>query len=40
VTSVKPDWSKRVIATHTYANRGNLTVIDALTHRSKWGKTI
>ena len=40
VTSVRPDWTDKVIATHTYANRGGLTVIDALTHRSKWAKTI
>jgi hypothetical protein len=27
--SVRPNWDKRILATHTYANCGNLTVLDA-----------
>ncbi|MGB8982359.1 MAG: hypothetical protein WCC12_10820 [Anaerolineales bacterium] len=38
MTSVRPDRGKRIIATHTYTNQGNLTVIDALTRRFKWVK--
>lgn len=36
--SVRPDPMKGIIATHTYANLGGLTVIDALTHRPRWRK--
>lgn len=39
VTMVRPKDSRSIIATHTYANRGNLTVIDALTRRPKWTRT-
>ena len=39
VTSVRPDGCKRIIAMHTYANRGDLTVMDFLTRRPKWAKT-
>ncbi len=35
VVSVRPDWDKKVLATHTYANEGEITVIDALRRRSK-----
>src|SRR5215213_6364226 len=35
VMSVRPDRFRKFIATHTYANQGNLTVIDALTRRPK-----
>lgn len=38
VTSVRPD--KKFIATHTYANQENLTVIDALTRQPKWVKSV
>jgi hypothetical protein len=30
VVSVRPDWDKRILATHTFARSGKLTVIDAL----------
>ena len=39
VTSVRPDWEKRIFATHTYATQENLTVIDVLTRRFKWAKS-
>lgn len=39
VISVRPDQISKIIATHTYANQGSLTVIDALTRRFKWTKT-
>jgi hypothetical protein len=39
VTMVRPQDSRTILATHTYANRGNLTVIDALTRRPKGTKT-
>jgi|WetSurMetagenome_2_1015567.scaffolds.fasta_scaffold46126_2 hypothetical protein len=39
VKSVRPDPAKRIIATHTYANQANLTVVDALRRRPKWAKT-
>jgi hypothetical protein len=29
--SIRPNWDKRILATHTYANCGKLTVIDAFT---------
>jgi hypothetical protein len=40
VISVRPDQFSKVIATHTYANQGNLTVIDALTRFPKWAKAV
>jgi len=39
VTSVRPDQVKGILATHTYSNQANLTVVDALTRRPKWAKT-
>ncbi len=33
--SIRPNWDKRILATHTYANCGNLTVIDAFTQTRK-----
>ena len=33
--SIRPDWDKKVSATHTFANQGNLIVIDAFTHTLK-----
>jgi hypothetical protein len=47
VLSVRPDWDKNILATHTFAKQGNLTVIDAFTRSRKmllnsqpfgWGK--
>jgi hypothetical protein len=38
VTSFRPDPRKKIIATHTYANQGDLTVIDALVRRPRWAK--
>ena len=35
--AVRPDWDKKVLATHTYANRGRLTIIDAFTHVRRIG---
>jgi hypothetical protein len=35
--SVRPNWDKRILATHTFANCGNLTVIDAFTQTLKFG---
>ena len=35
--SVRPNWDKRILATHTFASRGNLTVIDAFTRILKFG---
>lgn len=39
VTSVRPVSGKQIIATHTYANQGNLTVIDVLMRRPKWARS-
>jgi hypothetical protein len=39
VISVRPDRPGKIMAIHSYANGGNLTVIDALTRRPKWAKT-
>jgi hypothetical protein len=39
VTTVRPESGKSILATHTYAKEGNLTVIDALRLRPKWVKT-
>jgi hypothetical protein len=38
VKSVRPECMKNTVATHTYANQGDLTVIDALPGRPKWAK--
>ncbi len=35
VISVRPNWDRRVKATHTYSSEGGLTVIDALIRRSR-----
>jgi hypothetical protein len=37
VCSVRPDWDKNILATHTFANCGNLTVIDAFRQTLKIG---
>ena len=37
--SVRPDWDEKILATHTYAKQGNLTVIDAFSRRFKWART-
>ena len=34
--SIRPNWDKRILATHTYANCNNLTVIDAFTQTLKF----
>jgi hypothetical protein len=39
VTSVRPVSAKLIIATHTYAHQGNLTVIDVLMRRPKWARS-
>jgi hypothetical protein len=33
--SIRPDWDKKIVATHTYANCGNLTIIDAMMYARK-----
>jgi hypothetical protein len=33
--SIDPDWDKKIVATHTFANCGNLIVIDAMTYARK-----
>ncbi len=35
VISIRPNWDRKIEATHTFANCGNLTVIDAFTRTSK-----
>lgn len=35
VLSIRPDWDKKIVATHTYASCGNLTVIDAMAYARK-----
>ena len=35
ILSIRPDWDKKIVATHTFAKQGNLTVIDAFTHTRK-----
>lgn len=40
VASVRPEPNSRILATHTYAHQGNLTVVDALTRRPKWAKPV
>ena len=35
--SIRPDWDKKIRATHTFATCGNLTVIDAFTQTPKFG---
>jgi hypothetical protein len=38
VSSVRPDSMKSFLATHTYASREDLTVVDALTRLPKWAE--
>lgn len=33
--SVRPDWDRGILATHTYAHQGSLTVIDAFTYAKR-----
>ena len=33
--SIRPNWDKKILATHTFAKQGNLTVIDAFTRTRK-----
>jgi hypothetical protein len=35
IFSIKPDWDKKIVATHTLANCGNLMVIDTMTYARK-----
>ena len=35
ILSIRPDWDKRIVATHTFASCGDLTVIDAMTYARK-----
>ena len=35
--SVRPDWDKKVLATHTYSKQGRLTVIDAFKYAPRIG---
>lgn len=37
ILSIRPNWDKKIIATHTFANSGELTVIDAFTRIGKFG---
>ncbi len=37
VTSIEPNWSRRIKRTHTLAHAGRLTVLDALWPRGRWG---
>lgn len=37
ICSVRPDWDKNVLATHTYANHARLTVIDAFRYVRRLG---
>jgi hypothetical protein len=36
VGSIKPDWDRRIIGTHTLAHVERLTVLDALRPRWRW----
>ncbi len=36
VVSVKPDWDAKVVATHTFSQVNNLSVIDVQVRRSRW----
>jgi len=33
--SVRPDWNRKILGTHTYSNVGELTIIDVFTRRRK-----
>lgn len=35
ILSIRPDWDKRIVATHTFASCGDLTVIDVMTYARK-----
>jgi hypothetical protein len=35
--SIRPNWDKKILATHTFASCGNLTVIDAFMTTGKFG---
>jgi hypothetical protein len=35
ILSIRPDWDKKIVATHTFASCGDLTVIDAMTYARK-----
>jgi hypothetical protein len=37
IISIRPNWDRNIRATHTYANCGKLTVIDAFTQTLKFG---
>ncbi len=37
ILSIRPDWDKKIVATHTLANCGNLMVIDTMSYASKMG---
>jgi hypothetical protein len=37
VLSIRPNWDKKILGTHTFATCGNLTVIDVLTKTPKIG---
>ena len=39
VLSVKPDWSKEVLATHTFGQTGPFTIIDAFTRKPRFGSS-
>jgi hypothetical protein len=36
VASIRPDWDKKILATHTYGTEGNLKVIDAYSMRNRF----
>jgi len=36
VASVRPDWDKKILATHTYGAEGNLKIIDAYSIRNRF----
>ena len=36
VSSIQPNWSKNLLATHTISIAGDLTVVDCLVKRSRW----
>jgi hypothetical protein len=37
ISSVRPNWDRKILATHTFATCGNLTVIDAFAYVRKIG---
>jgi hypothetical protein len=36
VSSILPNWNKKLVATHTISIAGDLTVVDCLVRRSRW----